>query len=130
MQDAPAYRLASVDIFRWLGKRIEACEAAGISRDRIAVDPGIGFGKTDVHNIELLNRAAAFHGLGCAVTIGVSRKSFIGRIAGVETPKDRLPGTLMATGIALSRGVQIHRVHDVSELRQAIAIWNARDEKA
>ena len=57
---------------------------AGIPRSRIAVDPGIGFGKTDVHNIEILDRAGLFHGLGCAVAIGVSRKSFIGRIAGIK----------------------------------------------
>ena len=70
---------------------------AGIARHRIAIDPGIGFGKTDLHNLELLDRVGVFHGLGCAVMIGVSRKSFIGRIANVETPKARLPGTLAAT---------------------------------
>ena len=128
MQRAPAYRLASFDIFHWLKARLDVCDAAGIPRYRIAVDPGIGFGKTDVHNIELLTRAAVFHGLGCAVGIGVSRKSFIGRIAGVEAPKDRLPGTLAATGMALSRGVQIHRVHDVADVRQAVAVWNAQHE--
>ena len=74
---------------------------------------GIGFGKTDLHNMELLDRVGV-SGLGCAVMIGVSRKSFIGRIANVETPKARLLGTLAATAIALSRGVQIHRVHDVA----------------
>ena len=126
MQDDPVYRLASFDIFHWLKARIEACVAAGISRDRIAVDPGIGFGKTDEHNMELLDRAGIFHGLGCAVAIGVSRKSFIGRIAGIAEPKDRLPGTLAATVVALSRGVQIHRVHDVAAVRQAFAIWNAQ----
>ena len=125
MQNAPAYRLASFDIFHWLRARLDTCEAAGISRDRIAIDPGIGFGKTDFHNMELLHRAAAFHGLGCAVAIGVSRKSFIGRIAGIDVPKDRLAGTLAATGMALSRGVQIHRVHDVSEVRQAVKVWGA-----
>ena len=126
MQDDPVYRLASFDIFHWLKARIEACVAAGISRDRIAVDPGIGFGKTDEHNMELLDRAGVFHGLGCAVAIGVSRKSFIGRIAGIAEPKDRLPGTLAATAVALSRGVQIHRVHDVAAVRQAFATWNAQ----
>lgn len=125
MQLAPSYRLASFDIFEWLGARVDACVAAGIPRGRIAVDPGIGFGKNDDHNMEILQRAGAFHGTGCAVVIGVSRKSFIGRIAGVENPKDRLPGTLAATMLALSRGVQIHRVHDVAAAVQAIAIWNA-----
>lgn len=125
MQQAPSYRLASHDIFDWLSARVDACAAAGIPRDRIAVDPGIGFGKTDAHNIEILQRAGAFHGTGCAVAIGVSRKSFIGRIAGVENPKDRLGGTIAATMLALSRGVQIHRVHDVAAAAQAIAIWTA-----
>lgn len=125
MQLAPAYRLASVDIFRWLERRVAACAAAGIERNRIAVDPGIGFGKSDEHNVELLDRAALFHGLGCAVMLGVSRKSFIGRIGGVANPRDRVPGTIMATAVALSRGVQLHRVHDVGEIRQALAIWQA-----
>lgn len=125
MQQAPSYRLASYDIFDWLNGRIDACAAAGIPRHRIAVDPGIGFGKTDDHNMEVLHRAGAFHGTGCAVVIGVSRKSFIGRIAGVDDPKDRLPGTIAATMLALSRGVQIHRVHDVAAAVQAIAIWDA-----
>ena len=125
MQQAPVYRLASHDIFNWLAARVDICVAAGIPLGRIAVDPGIGFGKTDTHNMEILQRAGAFHGTGCAVAIGVSRKSFIGRIAGINNPKDRLPGTLAATMLALSRGVQVHRVHDVAAAVQAIAIWNA-----
>ncbi|MFT5486272.1 MAG: dihydropteroate synthase [Paracoccaceae bacterium] len=125
MQQAPSYRLAPFDIFDWLSARIDACVAAGIPRARIAVDPGIGFGKTDEHNMEILQRAGAFHGTGCAVAIGVSRKSFIGRIAAIEDPRDRLPGTIAATMLALSRGVQIHRVHDVAAAVQAIALWNA-----
>ncbi len=129
MQSRPSYRLASYDVFHWLKSRVDACLEAGIALHRIAVDPGIGFGKTDLHNMELLDRVGVFHGLGCAVVIGVSRKSFIGRIANVETPKARLPGTLAATAIALSRGVQIHRVHDVAAVRQAFAVWNARNDK-
>ncbi len=125
MQAGPRYRLASSDICEWLGAQVEACVAAGVPRERIAVDPGIGFGKTVAHNMEVLDRAAMFHGLRCAVAIGVSRKSFIGRIARVEAPKDRLTGTIAATLIALSRGVQIHRVHDVAAARQAIDLWNA-----
>ena len=126
MQLAPAYRLASADIYDWLDERVSVCLAAGIPIDRIAVDPGIGFGKNDWHNVEILNRAAIFHGLGCAVAIGVSRKNFIGRLAAVDDPKQRLPGTIAATSIALDRGVQIHRVHDVAEIKQAISIWVAQ----
>lgn len=130
MQQAPSYRLASHDICRWLGTRVAACATAGIAPARLAVDPGIGFGKTDAHNMEILDRAAMFHCLGCAVAIGVSRKSFIGRIAGIDAPKDRLPGTIAATLIALSRGVQIHRVHDVAAARQAVDIWEAMSDGA
>ena len=125
MQHTPLYRLASYDIFEWLSARVEVCVAGGISRDRIAVDPGIGFGKSDGHNMEILQRVGAFHGTGCIVAIGVSRKSFIGRITGVENPRDRLPATVAATMLALSRGVQIHRVHDVAAAVEAIAIWDA-----
>jgi len=126
MQQAPDYRLASVDIYAWLSDRVEACVAAGIPRSRIAVDPGIGFGKNDGHNMDILTRAGMFHGTGCAVAIGVSRKSFIGRIADIADPKDRLPGTIAATLMALERGVQIHRVHDVAAARQAIDVWTAQ----
>lgn len=129
MQQAPAYRQASSDIYRWLNARVAVCAAAGIPPDRVAVDPGIGFGKTDAHNVEILDRAGVFHGIGCAVAIGVSRKSFIGRIAGIDDPKDRLPGTIAATLMALDRGVQIHRVHDVAAVRQAVAIWKAMNDK-
>lgn len=130
MQIDPDYRLASYDICHWLGTRVAACAAAGIAPARIAVDPGIGFGKTDAHNMEILDRAGMLHGLGCAVAVGVSRKSFIGRIAGVASPKDRLPGTIAATLVALSRGVQIHRVHDVAAARQALSIWMALRDRA
>jgi dihydropteroate synthase len=129
MQQAPEYRLASFDICHWLNARVAACVDAGITLDRIAVDPGIGFGKTDLHNMEILGRSGLFHGTGCAVAIGVSRKSFIGRIAGADDPRDRLPGTIAATVMALDRGVQIHRVHDVAEIRQAVAIWNSMNDK-
>ena len=125
MQHSPSYRVASYDIFAWLSARVEVCVEEGISRERIAVDPGIGFGKSDGHNMEILQRAGAFHGTGCAVAVGVSRKSFIGRITNAKYPRDRLSGTVAATMIALSRGVQIHRVHDVAAAVQAIAIWDA-----
>ena len=125
MQDAPRYKSAAVDIGFWLASRVMLCREAGIALSRIAVDPGIGFGKTDTHNMDLLDRAALFQSIGCAVMFGVSRKSFIGRIAGVGSPRDRLPGTIAAIMVALSRGVQMHRVHDVGEARQALAVWQA-----
>ena len=101
---------------------IEACERAGIPRARIAIDPGIGFGKTDPHNLRLLSEAAVFQGLGCAVVVGASRKSFIGRLAGIEDPDQRLPGSLVAAALAAAEGANILRVHDVAETRQALTI--------
>jgi dihydropteroate synthase len=130
MQNAPNYRLASFDVCHWLNARVQACVDAGIVRGRIAIDPGIGFGKTDRHNTEILSRAAVLHGTGCAVALGVSRKSFIGRIGGIDDPRRRLSGTIGATLAALDRGVQIHRVHDVEEVQQAISIWSAIHDNA
>ncbi len=105
-----------------------ACREAGISLDRIAVDPGIGFGKTPVHCIDLLASLALFHGLGCAVLIGSSRKSFFAHITPDNGPKDRLAGSLAAAVFAAGQGVQLHRVHDVAETRQALALWQAASE--
>ena len=125
MQRQPSYDDAALDIYDFLRSRIDACEAAGLSRSAIAVDPGIGFGKTLEHNLQLLDRVGVLHGLGCAILIGASRKSFIGRLAPAEQAKDRLPGSLSAALAAVSRGVQLLRVHDVGETRQALAVWQA-----
>ena len=132
MQTDPAYDCAPLDVYDTLEARIQACRAAGIERARIVVDPGIGFGKSPPsseshlgHNIEILQRLGLFHGLGCALLLGVSRKSFIGRLAGVDAPKDRVPGSLAAGLAALDQGVQLLRVHDVAETKQAIAVWDA-----
>ena len=125
MQLAPSYADAPLDIFDYLEGRVAACEAAGIGRERIAVDPGIGFGKTAGHNIEILRSLALYHGLGCAIVLGVSRKGFVGRIAGARDPKDRLPASLAGALMALDQGVQILRVHDVAETVQAVAVWRA-----
>ena len=122
MQDDPIYAHAPYEILRFLKRRVAACEAAGIPRSRLAVDPGIGFGKTDTHNLQVLGSAALFHGLGCAVVVGASRKSFIGRLADEPSPKARLPGSIAALAMAVSQGVQLHRVHDVAETRQALAV--------
>ena len=125
MQRDPVYADAPLDIYDYLEARIAACEAAGIPRRRIAVDPGIGFGKTLDHNLAILRDIGVFHGLGCALLLGVSRKSFITRIAGEATPKERLAGSLAAMLAGLDRGVQIVRVHDVAETAQALAVWRA-----
>jgi dihydropteroate synthase len=125
MQQAPRYDLASLDIVEYLEKRIAACIAAGIPRERIAVDPGIGFGKRSAHNLEILARLGLFHALGCAVLLGVSRKALLGAAANAVPPKQRLPGSLAGALYGLAQGVQILRVHDVAETRRAIAVWRA-----
>jgi dihydropteroate synthase len=125
MQEGPEYAHAPYEIYRFLEGRVAACEAAGISRNRLCVDPGIGFGKTLAHNMALLNGFALFHGLGCAVMAGLSRKSFIEAILPGTAAAARLPGTLAATTIAAGQGVQLHRVHDAAEARQALAVWRA-----
>lgn len=125
MQRDPSYHDAALDIFDYLAQRIAACEAAGIDRARLAVDPGIGFGKTVAHNLEILDQMALYHGLGCPLLLGVSRKTFIAKLSCGEAPKERLAGSLAAALAGLARGVQIFRVHDVSDTRQAIAVWDA-----
>jgi len=125
MQNDPVYDDAALDVFDWLEERVAACLAAGLPLDRIAVDPGIGFGKTVEHNVELLRATALFHGLGCPLLIGVSRKTFIGELSRGEAPKGRLAGTLTAGQATLDRGAQILRVHDVVEAAQARAVWEA-----
>ena len=126
MQDDPTYDCAPLDVFDDLEARIDACLTAGVARSRIIVDPGIGFGKSSTgHNIEILQRLGLLHGLGCPLLLGVSRKSFIDRLAGAKDPKQRLPGSLAAGLAGLDKGVQILRVHDVPETVQALAVWNA-----
>ena len=130
MQQDPHYVLASLDVADYLAQRVAACEAAGIPRHRIVVDPGIGFGKTIAHNLEILARLALFHALGCGVLIGVSRKSTIGRLSGGAPVEERLPGSIAGALQALRQGAQILRVHDVAETKQAVAIWQAIAEGA
>jgi dihydropteroate synthase len=125
MQVEPRYDDVLLDIYDFLAGRIAACAAAGILPDRICVDPGIGFGKTDAHNLEVLSGLALYHGLGVPLMLGVSRKSFIGRLSRGEAPKQRLAGSLAAGLAGLDRGVQILRVHDVAETAQARTIWRA-----
>jgi dihydropteroate synthase len=125
MQNAPRYDHAPYEVYRFLESRIAACLAAGIPRQNIAVDPGIGFGKTLDHNLALIDSFALLHDLGCAVMAGLSRKSFVGGVLPGTPASDRLPGTLAATVLAAAQGVQLHRVHDAAEARQALAVWAA-----
>jgi dihydropteroate synthase len=122
MNEAPDYEDAALDVFDELEARIQACADAGIGRHRLIVDPGIGFGKRRVHNLAILRSLALYHGLGCPLLLGVSRKSLSegdGRLA----PKDRLPTSLAAAMHALTQGVQILRVHDVAETHRIVDFW-------
>ncbi len=125
MQSDPRYACAPLDIYDFLAARIDACEAAGIRRAEIAVDPGIGFGKTLAHNLHVLDRLSVLTALGCPIVLGVSRKSFIAHIGQGEPPGQRLGGSLAAALAGVARGVHILRVHDVAETRQAGAVWSA-----
>ena len=109
------------------GARIlrEAAERAGIARDAIAIDPGIGFAKLAPHSLELLRRLPELAVLRLPILVGVSRKSFIGRLGGEPDPRLRLPGSLAAGLFAVSRGASILRVHDVAETFQALIVWQA-----
>lgn len=131
MQRAPHYACAPLDVFDFLEARIAACEAASIPRTRLIVDPGIGFGKTVRHNIEILHDLGVLRALGCPIMVGVSRKGFIGRLTGAAHPKDRLPGSLAAALHAVAEGAAILRVHDVAATRQALDMWTVlRDDRA
>ncbi len=121
MQRAPRYEDAPADIARWLQGRLEVARQAGIAGERIALDPGIGFGKTLEHNLELLARLEILTALGRPVLVGVSRKSFIGRL--LDLPVDqRLEGSLAATAVAVFSGAAIVRTHDVEATRRAVRI--------
>jgi dihydropteroate synthase len=129
MQDDPRYGDVLIEVYDWLEERVAAVVAAGVDRARILVDPGIGFGKTLRHNLALLNGLSLFHGLGCPVLLGASRKRFIGALSN-EAPADaRLGGSVAVVLAGVAQGVQMVRVHDAFESVQAIRIWRGlRDE--
>ncbi len=125
MQDDPQYDDVLLDVYDFLNGQIEHLEGLGLNRNQIIADPGIGFGKTEAHNLTLLRNLSLFHGLGCPILLGVSRKGFIGQI-GKEPRKDaRAPGSIAVALAGLSQGVQIIRVHDVAETAQALRLWTA-----
>ncbi len=125
MQQNPQYDDVAMDIFDYLKARVVACEKGGISRNRIAVDPGIGFGKTLDHNLQIISRLGIFRGLGCPIVLGVSRKRFIGLLDNDAPVGERLAGSLAAALRGISEGAGILRVHDVAETRQALNVWQA-----
>jgi dihydropteroate synthase len=123
MNRAPAYDDVALDVYDYLESRIDACIAAGIDRRRLIVDPGIGFGKRGAQNLAVLRSLPLYHGLGCPILLGVSRKELGSQTERGLPPKERLPVSLAAAIYALDRGIQILRVHDVAETRRVIGLW-------
>jgi dihydropteroate synthase len=118
------------DVFDWLEQRVSEVEAAGMSRDKILVDPGIGFGKTLADNLAIINNLAIYHGLGCALLFGASRKRLIGALSNAEDAKGRLGGSIFLAMKAVEQGAHIVRVHDAAETVQAIQVWRGLRDAA
>ncbi len=121
----PAYRDVVEEVRSFLIERAAACEAAGIGREHIVLDPGIGFGKSVAQELELIAGTGRLADTGHPVLVGCSRKSFLGRLTGVEKPADRDPASIWLAVEAARRGASIVRVHDVAGTRQALAVWAA-----
>jgi dihydropteroate synthase len=124
------YRNVLTDVFDWLEARIEAVVAAGVDRSRVIADPGIGFGKSLAENLQLLNGLTLFHGLGCPLMLGASRKRLIGALSNEAHADARLGGSLALAMKGLEAGVQLLRVHDVGETVQAIRVWRGLRDQA
>ena len=121
MQQDPRYDDVVSDVKAFLEERVAFAVGEGVAEERIWVDPGIGFGKTLDHNLELLRRVDEIVALGRPVVIGTSRKSFLGRLTGGDE-KERLPGTIATNVLALERGAEVFRVHDVAEVVDALTV--------
>jgi len=124
MQKSPFYHVMWKEICEELEQSLQLCMRAGIKREKIAIDPGIGFGKRFHDNCRILRELDVFQGLGLPIVMGASRKSFIGDVLGTSTEK-RLEGSLAAVAVALNHGAKILRVHDVLETRQFVKMLNA-----
>ena len=125
MQTAPLYDSVVEEVDRFFGERLDRLDACGLSREQVILDPGIGFGKTTEHNLQLLGVIKRFARWQRPLLIGVSRKSFVGKVTGAEDPADRLPGSLASAVWGYLEGVQIFRVHDVNATRQALRMTQA-----
>jgi dihydropteroate synthase len=124
MQDAPTYSDVVAEVHQYLAGRRDQLTAAGVARDRICLDPGIGFGKTHQHNLTLMASCYRFHDLGCPLLVGHSRKGFLGKILG-EPEQDRTLATAAAALSLAAQGVQVIRVHDVHSVREALLVFEA-----
>ena len=125
MQDHPRYEDVVTEVRDFLASRLGAAVASGIRRDRLCVDPGIGFGKTLEHNISLLRAIASFRDLRVPVLVGASRKRFIGELTGVDGPAERVEGTAGAVAWCAANGVDVVRVHDVLEMAGVVRVVDA-----
>jgi dihydropteroate synthase len=124
MQIAPHYDDVTGEVKAFLKDRLEAAQSCGVSGENIILDPGIGFGKTLEHNLALLNNLGSLSDLGRPLLIGVSRKSFIGKVLKLEAP-DRLEGTIAASVVSILRGASLLRVHDIQPVKRAVAVVEA-----
>jgi dihydropteroate synthase len=124
MQLAPKYQDVTLDIFDWLAERIAFAVKSGIPKSHICVDPGIGFGKTIQHNLELLRQLTVFHGLGVGLLVGLSRKNMVGVLTGEKTAAKRVAGSVGGALQAAMMGAHILRVHDVKETADALAVFH------
>jgi dihydropteroate synthase len=124
MQDAPAYGDVVRDVRAWLQRRVERALSAGVARECLVIDPGFGFGKTVLHNLDLLRHLSALTELGVPVLAGLSRKSLLGKITGRDV-ESRAFASVAAALIAVENGARIVRVHDVAATRDALRVWNA-----
>ena len=128
MQKDPQYDDVLLDVYDFLARKRDEAMAAGVPMARIMLDPGIGFGKTLQHNLTLIRGLSLFHGLGCPILLGVSRKKFIGTIGGEAEASRRAPGSVALALAGVAQGAQVLRVHDVWETRQALALWRSVTE--
>ena len=125
MQDDPTYVDVVAEVRDFLARRLGAAVAAGLERDRLCVDPGIGFGKTLAHNLALLHDIEAFEQLRVPVLVGASRKGFIGQLTGVDGPAERVEGTAGAVAWCAAHGVDVVRVHDVLQMARVVRVVDA-----
>ncbi len=125
MQLSPTYEDVALDVFDHLEARLQAAEVVGIARHRLIADPGIGFGKTFRHNLDLLRQFTLFHGLGVPVLMGLSRKGFIGALTGEKTAANRIHGSVGGAVWSALNGAHILRMHDVKGTVEALAVAEA-----
>jgi dihydropteroate synthase len=125
MQLSPQYDDVAFDVYDWLEDRVGACVSAGIARERIIADPGIGFGKSFRHNLDVLRQFTLYHGLGIPLLMGLSRKGFIGALTGEKVAGQRVHGSVGGAVWSALNGAHILRVHDVKGTVEALAVAGA-----